>query len=278
MATEPAEYAWNLDFAYERLDPTFRAKKLTAHGELVITPTMRRLAASMPSFLDENVAVAVSGPVGSGKSTLMHALAAVSDVNTAIVDIVGNTPSDKAVWGAISRSVIGHNQGTAEQLRLAVAEHLTVVPTLLLVDEAQFIPRAAMMQLRWLWDQPFERFAIVLAGSGLYEVLERDDDVDTRIDERIPLRHLTPDKMRELIVAHHRWARATHPWVLDQIDAIHCHGSWRAWSKVLRKLARVNHEGPITVPVAERALSSVKGHPVTLPTPPPDLANWHPPT
>lgn len=276
MTTETTGYAWNLDHAYERLDATYRRKKLTADGELVITPTMRRLAASMPSFLDENVAVAVSGPVGSGKSTLMHALAAVSDVNTAIVDIVGKAPSDKAVWGAIARAVVGHDHGTAEQLRIAVAEYLTVVPTLLLVDEAQFIPRAAMMQLRWLWDQPFQRFAIVLAGSGLYDVLERDADVDTRIDERVLLRHPSPDKMRELIVAHHRWARATHPWVLDQIDELHCHGSWRAWSKVLRMLARVNHDGPITVPVAERALTSIKGHRVTLPTPPSDLSTWPP--
>lgn len=78
-------------------------------------------------------------------------------------------------------------------------EYLAAVPTLLIVDEAQFIQRSALLHLRWLWGQNFPRFAIVLAGSDLFDLLDIEPSVKGRIDGgRIALRHIAAFEVETL--------------------------------------------------------------------------------
>lgn len=260
MLTPGHPRAWDVDAVNEHLDPAFRAKFMPAGADVVITPQLRQLITGMPACLGRGKATALSGPVGAGKTTIVEALAAVSDVNTAIANITAGA-TNKAVWETIASAVTDENRtGTARNLQATTLDYITSNPTLLIVDEAQHIGRPALMQLRWLWAHPFPRFAIVLAGSNLFAALDADDAVGSRIDRRIPVHHHSTTRMVELVRAQHPQAAATDPHLLASINDSYAHGSWRAWSKLL--LAVVNdlhHTGPLTDDIAAAAILEITG-------------------
>ena len=265
MLPEAHPHAWDVAHAHAHLPVDFGRRYLPKGGRLVVTPQMRQLAATMPTALDRGAAIAVSGPVGAGKSTTLAAIAAVADVNTAVVNIP-HKATEKAQWEEIATTVTGQPAtGTARTMQNTVREYLTAVPTLLIVDEAQYIGLPAMLQLRWLWAHPFPRFAIVLAGSGLDTHLDAEPSVGSRIDIRINLRHHPAARMLTLLQAHHPLAAATDPALLEAIDSAYAKGSWRAWSKFLLFLANdVGHTGPITRDIAEAAILAITGTPPAL--------------
>lgn len=145
-------HAWDIDKADTHLAPQFRKRYLTNGANVVITPQMRQLAGGMTDALDNCTATAISGPYGSGKSTTLAALAAVADVNVAIVDL-NKAGSDRAQWAQITHAITGlAHVGAAETLQQVALEYLNLVPTVLIVDEAQHLRRSALQQLRWLWE------------------------------------------------------------------------------------------------------------------------------
>ena len=256
-------HAWNVDHAHNHLPSGFTSRHIATGGQLVVTAQMRHLATGMPTALDRGAVIALSGPFGSGKSTVLTAVTAVADVNTAVVNLPRRA-SERTQWEEIATAVTGARPtGTAHALQNLTREYLTAVPTLLVIDEAQFLGQPALLTLRWLWTQPFPRFAVVLAGSNLFEHLEAEPSVATRIDRRIELRHHTTDRMLELLAAHHPNIAATDPGLLFTIDREYAHGSWRKWSKLLLTLANDwGITGPISVADATDAIHSIEGvHP-----------------
>lgn len=265
MLTSNHPHAWNVAHADEHLDPKFRHHHVPAGGHLVVTPQMKLLAGVLPPALDRGAAIAVSGPYGAGKSTTLAALTAVADVNTAVVDMPAAL-TVRQQWEAITTAITGQPAtGTARTLQNDAREYLTAVPTLLIVDEAQFIGTGALLQLRWLWGNHFPRFAIVLAGSNLFAKLDAEPSVGTRIDRRISLRHHTTGRMLELLREHHPQLADTDPHLLTQVDETYAHGSWRAWSLLMLSVANdLRHNGPLTPTVLAAAIQSVTGEPAAL--------------
>lgn len=258
MLTEGHPHAWDANRADEHLDDSYRKRYLAKGGRLVVTPQLRQLAEGMPTALDRCAAIAVSGPYGAGKSTLLTAVAAISDVNVAFANIPkGVTP--KQQWEVLTKAITGRPAtGSARQMQEAAKEYLTAVPTLLIVDEAQFIGLPALLQLRWLWDHDFPKFAIVLAGSNLFEHLEREPSISTRIDRRIELRHQTRERMVQQLLHHLPQARATEQRILDWIDDAYAQGSWRAWSHLLRTITiDFKHTGAITEELAAAVIFDI---------------------
>lgn len=269
MLAEGHPHAWNIDRADEHLRPGFRNRRLADGGRLVVTPQMRQLAAGMPAWLRRGGAIALSGPWGAGKTTVLEALAAVADVNTAFVTIPGRAKTEAAQWYYITTAITGTEAtGTARQMQNEAREYCTAVPTLLIVDEAQHLSTGSLLQLRWLWELEFPRFAIVLAGSDLFERLHDEPSVRDRIDARIPLHAHTPTRMVELLQQHHPIAAATDAHLLHQVDQAYAHGSWRAWSKFLLCLATDNgHTGALDYDTAATAILSITGTRPALRTP-----------
>lgn len=269
MLPDGHAHAWDANQAPQHLPASFTRRHIATGGQLVVTPQMRELAAGMPSALDRGAAIALSGPYGAGKTTVLTAVAAVADVNTAIVNLPRRA-SERAEWEEIATAVTGTKPtGTARDMMNLTRDYLTAVPTLLIIDEAQYLGRNSLLTLRWLWSHPFPTFAIVLAGSNLFDLLETEPSVDTRIDRRIRLGHHTPDKMLELLRAHHPNVAATDPNLLASIDREYAHGSWRKWSKLLLTLTNDwQVSGPITHPDAVDAIHQIAGTPPNLqPTP-----------
>ncbi|GAA2735205.1 hypothetical protein GCM10009867_17030 [Pedococcus aerophilus] len=261
MLPDRHPHAWNVEHAQEHLPVDFTSRHIPTGGRLVITAQMRQVAAGMPSALDRGAVTAISGPYGSGKSTLLNAVAAVSDVNTAIATLPRRA-TERAQWEEIATAVTGARPtGTARALQNITRDYLAAVPTLLVVDEAQFLGDPELLSLRWLWTQPYPRFAIVFAGTDLFTHLDKVPSVATRIDRRIALHHHTWDKMRQLLAQHHPGTSThTDPDLLASIDREYAHGSWRAWSKLLLALANdFGRTGPITRDDARAAIATITG-------------------
>jgi hypothetical protein len=178
--------------------------------------------------------------------------------------------TERTQWEEIATAVTGATPtGTARNMQNLTREYLTAVPTLLVIDEAQYLGQSALLTLRWLWAHPFPRFAIVLAGSNLFAHLQAEPSVGTRIDRRIELHHHTTPKMLQLLSAHHPSVAATDPTLLRAIDREYARGSWRKWSKLLLALANDwGTTGPITVADATEAIHGIEGVlPNLAPTP-----------
>jgi hypothetical protein len=269
MLSSGHPHAWDVAHAATHLPVDFTRRHIATGGQLVITAQMRALAQGMPSALDRGAAIALSGPYGAGKSTVLTAVAAVADVNTAIVNLPRRA-TERTQWEEIATAVTGATPtGTARNMQNLTREYLTAVPTLLVIDEAQYLGQSALLTLRWLWAHPFPRFAIVLAGSNLFAHLAAEPSVGTRIDRRIELHHHTTPKMLQLLSAHHPSVAATDPTLLRAIDREYARGSWRKWSKLLLALANDwGTTGPITVADATEAIHGIEGVlPNLAPTP-----------
>ncbi len=252
MLTANHPHAWNAQHANEHLDPNFRARFMPDGSNLVVTPEMRRLIAATPAALDRGTAAVVSGPYGCGKSTLLQALAAVSDVNTVLVEIPEAVGATRAQWEVLTTAITGSATGTARKLQKDALDYLVVTPTLLIVDEAQFLSLEALRQLRWLWTRNIPRFAIVLAGSNLNEHLGKDESLSTRINQRILLREHSTELMLKRLCESDPDFAATDPELLRVIDDAYGHGIFRHYAELKLKAAReFNHHGPLTRQVVD---------------------------
>src|SRR3954447_11022023 len=118
MLAEGHPDAWDIDRAHEHLRDGFRNRRLADGGRLVVTPQMRQLPAGMPAWLTRAAAIAVSGPWGAGKTTVLEAVAAVADVNTACVTLPGDARTEAAQWHHITTAITGAQAtGTARQMQ-----------------------------------------------------------------------------------------------------------------------------------------------------------------
>ncbi|WP_416957730.1 AAA family ATPase [Nocardioides sp. T5] len=265
MLTENHPHAWKPEHANEHLDPDFRRTYMPPGSRLVVTPDMTRLIGGMPTALDRCTATVVSGPWGSGKSTLLQSLAAVSDVNTVLVEIPESAGATRAQWDVLTTAITGSATGTAHQLQHAARDYLAAVPTLLIVDEAQHLSHAALRQLRWLWTSRLPRFAIVLAGSNLNAHLDKEPSLATRVNQRILLRTHSTELMVKRLQASHPDLAATRPQLLELIDQAYGNGVWRNHSEMLLKAAlELGHTGPLTHEVAEEVIYDRTGAPLAL--------------
>ena len=230
--------AWNITNAAAYLDRGWQPDDLPANSELIITPEMMRVAAGMPSALrpGRRAPMAVSGPFGSGKTTLLATLTAVSDVNCAVVDLT-HTRSTKKQWQLIGHAVTGGElAGTASQIQDHTRDYLHLHPTLLIVDEAQNLTSDALLQLRWLFSHRYNQFAILLAGTHLFDHLDDHPAVGTKITRRTELAHPDTDTIIDLVRRHNPFLAATDRHLLVQVDETYARGSWRMWTHLLKTL------------------------------------------
>ncbi|WP_236554516.1 ATP-binding protein [Nocardioides sp. AX2bis] len=267
MLPEGHPHAWKAEHADEHLDPGFRRQYMATGSTLVLTPALRQLINGVATDLESDVpedsttrvgtervagrrsglCTVVSGPWGAGKSTLLQALIAVADVNTVQVEIPESANAPAAQWAVLTTALTGTASGTARAMQCAALDYLTVVPTLLVVDEAQHLTHAALRQLRWLWSARLPRFAIVLAGSNLDAHIAKDQSVATRVNRRIAVKRLGTDRMLDLLRRSNPDLAATPRELLAQIEEAYGHGSWRNWSElILKATLEFGHTGPLT--------------------------------
>lgn len=113
-----------------------------------------------------------------------------------------------------------------------VLEELTILPTLLIVDEAQRLTRHAMEVLRFFYDNRDTHLSLLLVGGdGCWQVISREPMLRSRVYRH---RHITPLPARDvpaMMAAYHPLYHHTDPNLLADVDAEFAHGNWRAWAK-----------------------------------------------
>ena len=252
------EDAWDVTAAARHLPPQV-LRELPAGSALVDTPELYRLVGYARTAVEKNHMVLVSGPAGSGKTTLVGALEGIAGVTVANVTIAHGSRS-KDVWHDIARGVPRAPQpGTPSELQDVVANALAGSPTLLIVDEAQNVGLNALLALRWLNNRITTNVGMVLAGVDLQKRFEREPQLSTRVKRRILLEPLPWPQMQPLLVRFHPVLAATDPVLLQRVDEVFARGLWRHWQAFVDAVDDFGIAGPLAVGHAEAAIEMVLG-------------------
>ncbi|MEV6672009.1 ATP-binding protein [Streptomyces sp. NPDC051162] len=113
----------------------------------------------------------------------------------------------------------------------ALREVLAARDHLLVVDEAQRLDAACFEYLRYLFDDPHARLAIVpVVGERGQAVLRRQKMLASRTGVSLQVPLLTSADVAEVIPPFHPLWRAAAPDALTRLDARFCHGNFRRWA------------------------------------------------
>jgi|tagenome__1003787_1003787.scaffolds.fasta_scaffold20806163_2 ABC-type polar amino acid transport system ATPase subunit len=260
MTLTPAvpSHAWDVAAAAQHL-PAQVARELPTGAALVPTDELHRLVFYARSAVEKNHMVLISGPAGSGKSTLVGALEGIAGVTVANV-LIPHGSRSKDVWQEIARGVTGAPQpGTQSELQDTVRTALSQTPTLLIVDEAQNVGLNALLALRWLNNRLPTNVGMILAGVNLQDRFEREPQLSTRVKRRILLEPLPWPQMLPLLQQFHPVLAATDPELLERVDVVHARGLWRHWQGFLDAVDDFGITGALTEEHASAAVEMVTG-------------------
>lgn len=211
----------------------------------------------------------ISGPAGVGKTfavrSALHSLGPNGgiDPSTQLRELrLRSSPSPKIIAERLSRAVMG------EHLRLPTERDYTdrllealEMPTVIFVDEAQFLTSVGMHYLRFLFDEQATRLSLVLAGGpGVYRHISSDDMLRSRIGSHVPLERLTPDEVIEYIPGLHPMLESAPSDLIQVLDSEFAHGNFRAWVKVVKKAsksAEIEGKTTLTPELAEQVLDRI---------------------
>lgn len=250
--------AWDVTAAAQHLPPQV-LRDLPTGAALVPTDELHRLVFYARTTVEKNFIVLVSGPAGSGKTTLVGAVEGIAGVTVANVSIAHGSRS-KDVWQELARGVTGAPQpGTQSELQDTVRCVLALTPTLLIVDEAQNVGLNALLALRWLNNKVPTNVGMILAGVDLQKRFEREPQLSTRVKRRILLEPRTWPVMLPLLQQFHPVLAATDPELLQRVDEVHARGLWRHWQGFLDAVDDFGITGPLSYEHAESAIEMVLG-------------------
>jgi hypothetical protein len=263
LPTGAGRQPWDLD-ALVASPPADVAALLPAGAQLVITSEMRLLASFAHDIFEEGgMTIAVEGAPGCGKTTALDAVAAIADARTVYLSVPSETTSTTLPTLLCEKLRLSEQGSGMTMLRRARAS-LRQERTILIVDEAQFLPAKGLLQLRWLKKETGFNIGLIVAGAG---VLKRLADLTTlRLDRRVELPASSAKHMQPHLLEFHP-AFAEFPLeVLEWVNREHVNGrwfEWKAWLSAAIKLGLPSETGTDVVELARDALYQVTSRVVT---------------
>ncbi|MCC3777449.1 ATP-binding protein [Streptomyces sp. UNOB3_S3] len=128
----------------------------------------------------------------------------------------------------------------------ALREALAARDHLLVVDEAQRLDGPCFEYLRYLFDDPHARLAIVLVvGERGQAVLRRQKMLASRTAVSLTVPRLTPTDVTEVIGRFHPLWHGTDPGALTRLDVRWCHGNFRRWAQATHHALRLLDQAPL---------------------------------
>jgi hypothetical protein len=128
----------------------------------------------------------------------------------------------------------------------ALREALAARDHLLVVDEAQRLDSTCFEYLRYLFDDPHARLAIVLVvGERGQAVLRRQKMLVSRTAVSLTMPLLTPADVAEVIPCFHPLWHGADPNALTRLDVRFCHGIFRRWAQVTHHALRLLHQASV---------------------------------
>lgn len=209
-------------------------------------PVLEHLARGLEQTLNQQAIICLYGDAGCGKTFALDTVFAAGAVPTHRARLVRLLPRPAATPAALRAHLADalnltdkrpEDPGlfdTALRKVLANREHLLVV------DEAQRLNAACFEYLRYLFDDPDPRLAIVLsAGERGLAVLRRQKMLASRTAVWLKVPALTPDEVRWAIPRFHPLWQTSDPQAVDLLDTRLCHGNFRRWAQATRHTLRL---------------------------------------
>ncbi|MFJ8469603.1 AAA family ATPase [Streptomyces swartbergensis] len=204
-----------------------------AGAQLVRTSSVRAVAEAVGQAMAVQGAVCVFGDPGRGKTAA---------VRMALHEVPAGW---KVTWVPVRPSVAGMRRAVFDALGLpgrfphtsaladaAVAEALGEA-RVLVVDEAQRLPKPCLEYLQSLWDHPGTRITLVLSGAGSERALSRLPQLASRIGAWQEVPRLTG---AEVATGFHPLWRTVPAPDLTWIDRSCAHGTFRTWAALTAHL------------------------------------------
>lgn len=197
----------------------------------------------------------VTGAPGLGKTfstrEILHALVDSLPPDTVLrEERFPKSPSAKRIAERLHYAVTGVR--LSNQTEEAITEQLLLAlmrPTILFIDEAHNLTAHGMHYLRHLWDDPYTRVCLVLAGAhGTYQLIRKDRTLRSRIFGHAALEPLDKDHVVDLIRQFHPvWSDAS-PELIKLVNTNFARGNFRSWVVATRwATAFCEEEGIATV-------------------------------
>ncbi|MFB7477080.1 AAA family ATPase [Kitasatospora sp. NPDC056184] len=152
---------------------------------------------------------------------------------TRLAAVLVLVPGAQVVVTSVVASVVQRVAHVAADLTLLEALRR---PRVLVLDEAQRLPAAALEFLRQLWDHPDTDVALLFAGAGSERALRRVPALASRVLTWELVPRLSPAEVGPVMEAFHPlWGQVAPgdvAWVEEHVG----HGNFRTWAKVTSHL------------------------------------------
>ncbi|MEU2871635.1 ATP-binding protein [Streptomyces olivoreticuli] len=213
-------------------------------------PVFEDLARGMEQTVGERAIMCLSGDAGVGKTFALDAVLAAKPRPARRARLVRLVPrpaptplslrSDLAA--ALNLEARPKDPGAFDA---ALREVLAARDHLLVVDEAQRLDSVCFEYLRYLFDDPYARLALVLVvGERGQAVLRRQKMLASRTAVSLMVPHLTLADVAEVIPCFHPLWRGAEADALTRLDVRWCHGNFRRWAQATHHALRLLRQAP----------------------------------
>ncbi len=223
-------------------------RKTPPNSHLYMTEQLHNAVEGALAVCDELGVMTLEGPVGTGKSAacdvIQHAARLYWDVIPTLTRIPPGSSAKTLVSSIATSMGVGVDGLTKPQIEDRL--HIVLagpVTRLLIFDEAQEYDFYALEAIRYLLEGDNANCAAIFCGAGVEAVLGEYAALDDRIDERVYLEPLTGPALHSALRGAYPILAGSDAAVLDRINEEYCHGSWRRWTRIVRKIHAASRGG-----------------------------------
>jgi hypothetical protein len=237
-------------------------------SRLLLTDEVRRALALTPQLLTHGRFGLIDGPSGAGKSTLLGIIRAACPHRVVHVQLEKGRRGkalDEAIYADLTGTVL---TGTERDIERAISVELSRTPTLVIIDEAQYLPPSVLLAMRTLMRDTGHPFGLLFAGIDVERNLRSDAPLWTRFSWQVSLRRLEGHHLHNTLRDYHPLLAAAEPALLSHIDAVLCGGNWRNWGLFIEQHQLVaGRDTPMTHTSADTTLRNCRNLVLARPTP-----------
>ena len=213
-----------------------------ADARTLPTPGLIATYRAVTDLLEHAAMGVVHGMAGLGKTYGVEQALTRAGEPSVCWAMFPSRPTMRLVAARLFEQLTYSSAGRCSRFELAdqVVEELAVRPRVIVVDEAQRLTSECIEFLRYLYDHPHTRFALVLVGGdGCWEVLSREPMLRSRIFRRVNITPLTGAQVCALMGTFHPIYAGVEPEVLLLVDDHFAHGNLRNWASFTHTAAKL---------------------------------------
>ena len=176
---------------------------------------------------------AVTGPAGLGKTlSVEYATDRLEDVQVVWVQFPRKVSMKDGVAGLLDEITGIPHEDTLRRLGRQLRDILRAERRLIVVDEAQHLNSDTIEYIRYLWDDPHTRFAVLfVGGNGCWDVLSREPMLRSRIWRHVEFKPLPQRTVLSFVPKYHAIYAGVSAKSILLINDRFAHGNFRMWAQ-----------------------------------------------